>query len=310
VNKLSEEILKADLFQQFVENMKDFEFEARKDVAQVLNGVMRHQKNPSLDYLKERPEILHVLVNGYSDPEVALNCGIILREVLRFKEINEILLHSKLFDQFFIYVQLSTFDIASDAFLTFKMLLTKHDTLSAKFCDTHYEMVFTQLNSLLESKNFVTKRQSLKLLSELLLSRSHLAVRVRYVNDANNLKLIMNLLRCSIKAVQYEAFHVFKIFVANPKKGPGVVSILIHNRERLIEFLKHFQIEKDEETFLEEKQILINTLQQLQLDERTATHVRSRSPSGDGFPSFPTSSTSSSSTTSSSSSSLSSSSSS
>jgi len=240
VNKLSEEILKADLFQQFVENMKDFEFEARKDVAQVLNGVMRHQKNPSLDYLKERPEILHVLVNGYSDPEVALNCGIILREVLRFKEINEILLHSKLFDQFFIYVQLSTFDIASDAFLTFKMLLTKHDTLSAKFCDTHYEMVFTQLNSLLESKNFVTKRQSLKLLSELLLSRSHLAVRVRYVNDANNLKLIMNLLRCSIKAVQYEAFHVFKIFVANPKKGPGVVSILIHNRERLIEFFKTF----------------------------------------------------------------------
>jgi len=258
-----------------------------------------------LDYLKERPEILHVLVNGYSDPEVALNCGIILREVLRFKEINEILLHSKLFDQFFIYVQLSTFDIASDAFLTFKMLLTKHDTLSAKFCDTHYEMVFTQLNSLLESKNFVTKRQSLKLLSELLLSRSHLAVRVRYVNDANNLKLIMNLLRCSIKAVQYEAFHVFKIFVANPKKGPGVISILIHNRERLIEFLKHFQIEKDEETFLEEKQILINTLQQL--DERSATSaVRSRSPSGgDSCPTV--TSTSSSSLTSTSSSSMSSS---
>ena len=75
--------------------------------------------------MKAHPQILRMLVDGYNDPEIALNSGSILREVIRHEELNEILLNDPhMFDAFFEYVQLSTFDVASDAFATFKVRTT------------------------------------------------------------------------------------------------------------------------------------------------------------------------------------------
>lgn len=102
--------------------MKRFEFEARKDVAQVYNFVLRQKKAQAVEYVKQHPQILRALVDGYNDPEIALNAGSILREVIRHEELNEMLLNDpQMFDAFFEYVQLSTFDVASDAFATFKV---------------------------------------------------------------------------------------------------------------------------------------------------------------------------------------------
>ena len=46
-----------------------------------------------------------------------------------------------------------------------------------------------------------------------MLERSNLKVMVRYVADEGNLKLMMNLLRDSSRSIQFEAFHVFKVYV-------------------------------------------------------------------------------------------------
>jgi calcium binding protein 39 len=70
---------------------------------------------------------------------------------------------------------------------------------------------FTIYTSLILSKNYVTKRQSLKLLGEILLDRANFNVMTRYIANEANLKLIMNLLRDKSKNIQFEAFHVFKV---------------------------------------------------------------------------------------------------
>jgi len=57
----------------------------------------------------------------------------------------------------------------------------------------------------------VTRRQSLKLLGELLVNRSNYAVMIRFVADEENLKRAMNALRDKSKNIQFEAFHVFKV---------------------------------------------------------------------------------------------------
>jgi len=272
IKKLTDEIFKTDVLLELIQNLHSFEFEARKDVAQIYNFVLRQRKELAVEYVRNHSDILRILVNGYSDPTpgVALNCGSILREVIRHKELNELILASPLFEKFFQYVQLSTFDVASDAFFSFKLMLTKHKTQCAKFLDAHYEQVFTNFNILLESKNYVTKRQSLKLLGELLLNRSNFNVMMRYINDPNNLKIVMNLLRANTKDIQLEAFHVFKIFVANPKKSRSVLDILLRNRGKLIEFLKKFHNSKGDkdadEQFADEKNILLKTLEDM--DER------------------------------------------
>ena len=56
-------------------------------------------------------------------------------------------------------------------------LLTKHKMLAADFLEANFERVFSgHYQKLLHSDNYVTRRQSLKLLGELLLDRHNFSV--------------------------------------------------------------------------------------------------------------------------------------
>ena len=57
----------------------------------------------------------------YESAEVALNCGMMLRECLRHEPLARTVLFSEELYCFFRFVELSTFDIASDAFASFKV---------------------------------------------------------------------------------------------------------------------------------------------------------------------------------------------
>ena len=75
----------------------------------------------------------------------------------------------------------------------------------------------------------------------------------------------MNLLRNRSRNIQFEAFHLFKVFVANPNKTSPVLNILLRNREKLVEFLDKFQNDRtDDEQFNEEKAVLIKQINALQ----------------------------------------------
>jgi len=135
----------------------------------------------------------------------------------------------------------------------------------AQFLQINYDQFFAKYNSLLKSSNYVAKRQSIKLLGEILLDRANYTIMTMYVDSADHLKLTMNLLRDKSRNVQYEAFHVFKVlikqskgvernnrlltnilqvFVANPKKSKAVQDILVKNREKLLDFLPKFHAER------------------------------------------------------------------
>eukprot|EP00462_Mataza_sp_D1_P001142 CAMPEP_0175091930 /NCGR_PEP_ID=MMETSP0086_2-20121207/2181_1 /TAXON_ID=136419 /ORGANISM="Unknown Unknown, Strain D1" /LENGTH=321 /DNA_ID=CAMNT_0016364737 /DNA_START=162 /DNA_END=1127 /DNA_ORIENTATION=+ len=264
IDKLCHEIFQNDLLLKLVDNFAKFEFEARKDVSQIYNFVLRHKQKEAAQYVLDHKEILTTLVNGYGNADIALNCGSILREVIRHEKLNEMILYDDtLFSKFFEYVQLTTFDVASDAFGTFKLLLTKSPKMCGKFLNDKFDGVFTQFDKLLQSSNYVTKRQSLKLLGELLMNRSNYQMMMKYINSEVNLKTMMNLLKGTTKAIQFEAFHVFKIFVANPKKSQKVLDILIRNKDKLMTFLEKFQKDKEDDVFEQEKQMLVAALKTL-----------------------------------------------
>ena len=118
----------------------------------------------------------------------------------------------------------------------------------AEYLDKNYDRFFNSFTTLILSTNYVTKRQSLKLLGEILLDRANFNVMTRYIANDANLKMMMNLLRDKSKNIQFEAFHVFKVFVANPKKPPQIEAILRRNKEKLLIFLKDFHNDKDGES--------------------------------------------------------------
>jgi len=64
--------------------------------------------------------------------------------------------------------------------------------------------------------------------------------------------------------VQYEGFHVFKVFVANPHKSIAVQKILLINRDRLLSFLKVFLDDRqDDEQFIDEREFLIKQIRNM-----------------------------------------------
>ncbi len=93
----------------------------------------------------------------------------------------------------------------------FQELLTRHKLLCAEFLEHNYDRVFSEYQGLLNSENYVTRRQSLKLLGELLLDRHNFTVMTRYISNPDNLKLMMNMLKEKSRNIQFEAFHVFKV---------------------------------------------------------------------------------------------------
>ena len=107
-----------------VHNLGRLDFESKKDVALIFNNLLRRQigtRSPTVEYLCARPEIVLTLADGYQIPEIAITCGTMLKECIRHEHLAKILLHSEKFYNFFTYVEAGTFDIASDAFATFKV---------------------------------------------------------------------------------------------------------------------------------------------------------------------------------------------
>lgn len=258
-----------DLLLLIAKNLSQMEFETRKDAVQIFNNLLRRDVDSAsgkcaLSKLAEHnADVLTTLVDGYNNGDIALNCGAILRECIRHEILAKQMLDRELFWRFFALVEVSDFDVASDAFSTFKDCLTRHVVISAKFIEANIDRFASKYNALLSSRNYVTRRQSLKLLGEMLLERANFRIMTHYIASPTNLRLIMNLLLDSRRNIQFEAFHVFKIFVANPKKPHEVEHILIRNKEKMLTYLTDFLSDREDEQFQEDRELVLQEIRSL-----------------------------------------------
>ena len=206
---------------------------------------------------------------------MALNCGSMLREAARHEKARRILFSPHIWAFFDTYVHLPNFDVASDSFATLRDLLTKHKAVAADFLEKEYEggesaskhqaytHTHTHIHVVVRPDLFHARHVS----HLIFLSSCLLPSRMRYISSKENLKTIMNLLRDKSASIQFEAFHVFKVFVANPKKPPEIVKILVTNRDKLVTYLTHFHTDKHDEQLREDKSLLINTLTKPEYEE-------------------------------------------
>ncbi|KAH6643871.1 Mo25-like-domain-containing protein [Boeremia exigua] len=278
VFQLLSTILSEDLLYVLAMNIHKLPFESRKDAQVIFSSAFRYkpagQTDPQVLHhiVQFRPDIIIALCRGYDRRESAMPCGGVLREALKYDAIAALLLYDEgedgkqldlanvnpdiaasgngIFWRFFDWIDKGAFELSADAFNTFR---------------TNFEMFFSKYNSMLiSSESYVTKRQSIKLLGEILLDRANYSVMTQYVDSGEHLKIVMKLLRDDRRMINYEGFHVFKVFVANPNKSMAVQRILISNREKLLRFLPNFLDDRTEdEQFIDEKSFLIRQIEQL-----------------------------------------------
>ncbi|KAL3812738.1 hypothetical protein ACJIZ3_014006 [Penstemon smallii] len=240
ITQLTLEICNEDVISLLIHKLPILGWETRKNVVHCWS-IMLKQKVDSVfccaQYMENHLELLDFLVVCYDNKEIALNCGHMLRECIKLPTLAKYILESPSFELFFKFVELPNFDVSSDAFSTFKDLLTKHAPAVSEYLNTHYNEFFEQYEKLLTSTNYVTRRQSLKLLSDFLLESPNSHIMKRYIAEVRHLKVMMMLLKDSSKNIQLSAFHIFKVFVANPNKPRDIKVILAKNHERLLALL-------------------------------------------------------------------------
>ncbi|TYI78138.1 hypothetical protein E1A91_D06G190200v1 [Gossypium mustelinum] len=267
--QLTQEFFRENTLRLLITCLPKLNLEARKDATQVVANLQRQQVNSRLiasDYLEANLDLLDILIAGYENTDMALHYGAMLRECIRHQTVARYVLESQHMKKFFDYIQLPKFDIAADAAATFKELLTRHKSTVAEFLSKNYDWFFAEYNSkLLESSNYITRRQAIKLLGDILLDRSNAAVMTRYVSSKDNLRILMNLLRESSKSIQIEAFHVFKLFAAKQNKPPDIVSILVANKSKLLQLFADFKTNKEDEQFEADKAQVVREIAALEL---------------------------------------------
>ncbi|XLU81937.1 hypothetical protein S245_005357 [Arachis hypogaea] len=125
-----------------------------------------------------------VLLSYEQDGDIALTYGVVARECIRHQCVARHVLGSDHMKKFFDYIQLSNFEIASDALSTFKELSTRHKSTVSEFLSKNYDWFFEEYNTrLLESNSYFTRRLAIKLLADMLLDRSNSSTMVRYVAE-------------------------------------------------------------------------------------------------------------------------------
>ncbi|WOL16396.1 calcium-binding protein 39-like isoform X1 [Canna indica] len=260
ISQFALEICNGDVVSLFIHKLPTLGWEARKDLVYCWSILLRQNidsKYCCVEYLESHLELLDFLIVCYNNKEIALSCGNMLRECIKYPTLTKCILESHSFELFFKYVELPTFDIASDALSTFKDLLTKHETIVSQFLTSHYEQFFELYEKLLTSPNYVTRRQSLKILSDFLLEPQNSQTMKRYILEVRYLKIMMALLKDSSKNIQISAFHIFKVFVANPHKSPEIIEVLVDNHEALLMSLQNLPMSKGEDDQVEEEKDLI-----------------------------------------------------
>lgn len=242
-------------------------------------------------------EIMPTLVQNHlqgapgATPDVVLHSGAMFRSCIKHLVLyRKVIATTESVTQFIFpfldkYVHSPNFDCASDAMESLKLLLTGGGAdadqelqaaryqETATFLERDYEAIWdSRFNAKLLSSsnttkgsNYLIRRMALQILATVLLTRSNYKIMVRYIADKKNLKLVMLLLRDPSPHITLDAFHVFKIFVANPNKPPEIVKILSDNKIKLCTYLEglHKDKEAKDTQFRDEKALVISTIEGL-----------------------------------------------
>lgn len=237
--------------------------------------------------------ILTPILKGhhYGPVDVVLHCGSMYRSCFRHAILfRQLVCTTQRVEQYVYpfldkFAPLPNFDVSSDAMDSLKLVMTagcdnqgllfideksQRDMaeMAAAFLSRDYEGIWDERFNpelLSDKAGYMVKRIALQILSTVLLTRSNYAVMIRYVNSRPNLILVMKLLRDTSPHISLDAFHVFKVFVANPNKLPEVEKILRDNSQKLCAYLEtlHQDKEMNDQQFADEKKLIITTIRNL-----------------------------------------------
>ena len=248
-SSFTEELFSSDIILELIVKLPQIGFENKKLIATIVCNALLLKIDDRLvtvDYICKKPDILFSLIDTYryGRSDLTLNCGRILRKCLKHECLARIVLNCQKFTEFFSYVNQQTFDVAMDAFLSFRLLLTTHNELSEEYLTQNCDLFFDNYIKLINSHNYVTKRQSLEILALILTASS--TIRELFCKQSQRLSLILDLFWHHYRHIRFRALNIFNVLISSDKESQhsmAIMQFLLQNndRQRLVAVLKNFR---------------------------------------------------------------------
>lgn len=282
-------LTKHNLLPLYLARMPCLEFETRKIITHIFTYFFKHHGQKMVSYClgsqanaKQTSEseallqvkastslnVLKNLIYSSSDTNDILTIllkGEILRNALAHEPLlTSVFTNLKWIDHIFDSVQHPEFRVSSDAFSTLQCLLTIHPSLSAKFVENNFNWFVAKFDILLLSKNYMIQRQTLALLTKILMLKKFQKVMFLYSTLVDTFSYLLSLFEISTsECLKYDIFNVLKIFIANPNKTQDIKKLIASKRTTLIDSISDFKItKKHQEEFVGDKAILLHVLSQ------------------------------------------------
>lgn len=267
--ELVQEIANSEFITLGLKLLIAFPVDIRKQFTNIFTGSITYQTGkvcPIANYITKNPAVLEKLIGFYDQTELAVNSGEMLRLCARHKSLAAILLKPENLDTLFRYFTISNFDISAETFATFRELIL-FSPQAEEFLSDNSSDIIKRLHATLDQSKYAACRQTLKLICEIIDNSP--SFRSKYLNDENNLMLIMNLMLSGYKHISMESFHIFKFFVASDSKPPAINKILVANKTNLIKLIKQLLDGVDDIESQREKDYLIMELGMLRAEGKS-----------------------------------------
>ncbi|KAF7455986.1 calcium-binding protein 39-like isoform X1 [Cryptosporidium felis] len=148
------------------------------------------------------------------------------------------------------------FDVSSDSVATLRCYLFVSPQITNEYILQNQQTFFSCIfENLIQSGEYVPQRHGLRLLNQLLSLKELSKTMTVFSSSCEYLQVFMKLITSSLDSTSFEAFHIFKLFIANPNKPPGIQKVLLKNREKIIEFLIQFQPSRTDPQFISDKEV-------------------------------------------------------
>lgn len=100
LGQLACEFCSHNLLELLIKNFYLFEFEAKKDVVTIFTIILNRQigmRTPTVDHILSNPNVIVFLFHGYcSNLEIALFCGMMIRECIKHEQLVQMILNLKM----------------------------------------------------------------------------------------------------------------------------------------------------------------------------------------------------------------------
>lgn len=258
---LNGKLYRDETIENLISLMPFFDQPLLNAISTLFQTTIRMFPNESLaQYLMAKHNVLYILLDYFEQINVSTTAHIIIRACAIIPEFTRQMFEIGVVGSFVKYLSSDNFDRLSTAFATYETLLMSHPEITAEYFTTKWQIFAIQFKQLMSSPNYLVQLTFLPILFRFITNENCKTVFFRFLEDNENLQIIMLMLKHNSKKVQTHAYSIFKLFVLNPRKIPPIVNTLKMNKSKLIKFLNDFKLEDSDGEMESEKQAVIATI--------------------------------------------------